>query len=284
MGDFLEHLVQRTLSPAESVRPMVRSRFVPLGVSQAQPDLVETETWVAAPETAPPPMPDVRESPPMPEAEPMARQQPHPPAARPTPRPQPAHLADAGMDQTQRPERSAPVRPRATSPAEPAPPPMPLQEQPGREEDTRPVVAVRSEAAPRRDDGGRVRQPQVGIERKGRARSSSRQIAPAEQAALPATPERSNLIQVTASRAIGEPPSPATATPIQPLAPAPPEPSGNQDAGTSPAAINVTIGRIEVKATVAGPKAERQPQAQPAIMTLETYLKRRNTREGRGVR
>jgi hypothetical protein len=61
----------------------------------------------------------------------------------------------------------------------------------------------------------------------------------------------------------------------------PPEPpDAERSAGPDAPTIHVTIGRVEIRASVAAPAA-RKPQARPPAMSLEEYLKQRKgaTRE-----
>ena len=284
-GNYLGNLAARSLAPAPAVRPRLASRFEPLAPwtepLTAAPALVEeTREEVAAAPARPPERP---RRPAAPREEPLQEEPPAPPRRRRARRAEAVEEVEGIETAAPEPVRPAtpmavPVvalpaqgrlDPRSVLPFEASPPgPLSTRVERGNVDEAREIVpAVRAvirdgaQSAPfapiaqeklplstrvERGPGGEVSRA---------SRPEGRQ--PTEHAAVPA------LLQPKVTLAEREP------FPVRPQAPAP-----------APT-IQVSIGRIEVRATPAPKAPARERSAAPAALSLEDYLKQRSRGERR---
>jgi hypothetical protein len=269
MSGFWRHLAERSLGHAEAVRPRLTGRFEPPpGVQRPVEETLEVEAArpaAAQPEPAPrrePATPARAQVPATAPAEESAAR-PQPPSAEGGPHPAlPAEQYGERVEPVVRPAPVAPV-------AEPGPRPA-LRHEDDRllEAKPRPAAtqapAVRTEppdTRPAAEPVAPASQREPVSEPPQAARSAAIQpvIRPVERAA-PATPERTE-------RPAGE------------QAPAAPGPRVDQPAaGTPPSipSVQVSIGRVEVRAVFA-PPAPPPARGRPApVMSLDEYLKSRD--------
>jgi hypothetical protein len=282
VSDFLSRLAERSTGTPPALRPRVPSTFEPWSAGDLGADPRAAAAWPSAAQptnaaasppaatarpTREPPRasvtPPAPASPPAP-APPLDSDDRHPAAPRPrTPAPAPAPISAA----------AAAAEPSADAPPPPAPAPAPRHHAPDLSPEplgpTRPTPAV---AAP-------PRQPR----RQGSA-------PPVPETAAPAAAE-APLAARAASRAprddavaepwhAFEPPAGPPANVVQRgRARAGPAPTPGR-AGDGPLTVEVTIGRVEVRAAPAPPaRAGRRPAPGPRV-TLDEYLAER-TRAGR---
>jgi hypothetical protein len=311
MGDFLSNLVDRTLEAAEVVQPRPISRFEPWGADAvafeagghelspgesprgtrpplqsladhpAQSEPRRNETWPAL--LIRPPEAYARPATPL-EPQPVV---PQPPASDgqnavvgPTPGPEPPASASPPTIRRRRQTVGPSSQPDPDRSGET---PMPAAErvtvvhhrseaeEPSRstlEPVTRPTVIARSVAP---EDGRRPTVERI-TERVVSERSVS-SVGP-----LPAADGRSE--QLTAPQALQLPPASVVAQPgairtIEPAPPALPEPK----AAPTPEperTINVTIGRVEVRAVSPPSPQPKRQQSKAPVMSLDEYLRKRS--------
>jgi hypothetical protein len=244
VNDFLGRLAERSLGVGQIVRPRVAPLFAP------RPLVVEEVREVESEAPPPPrPRPPVAE----PEAEPAAAV-PARVEHAPPPVVSPVVEASETEPHVREVERVEDVHEivveRVVAGTEPVPPvavgtapegPRPAVQEP---EPVEPSRGLRPEPTPR---------PTRTVERRPPARTV---VRAAEPAPSPPEPHESWL----------EPPPATLDRPLASLAPPP----------TEPPVVRVTIGRVDVRAVLPPPAAERTPPKRAPRLTLEEYL-----REGR---
>lgn len=259
MSDYLGTLVARTQRPMDALRPRPVSRFEPVGGRIPGGTLLEerNEEEPAAPAPHPsenrpspgtPTARATRTAPPRPAAGlPLPRPTAGPPAARPAPASTalPAASEAAGPPESQaRTTESSPFTP--TPPSVEGTPITPLD------------VVLESPVA--------------------RATSrSERQVAPlSPRDAAPAYPSEPAGGSVPLTVPPGDEYAPPALRPETRAYVAPPSPAlPGPDAAAAEPVIRVTIGRVEVRATlVAPPPAPARPRNEPSL-TLEAYRRKR---------
>jgi hypothetical protein len=313
MSDYLANLAARSLAPERSVQPRLASRFEP--VAEAPPLWAEpppaappvfaerVEEGVAA-RPLPPRAPasrSRRSAPPgaiepsseeRPAPEPVRRQRAR--ASRPLETPEPPEIRSA-LEERPHP-RPLSHLPPALSPGE------------GRKAKETPLLQVDSPEFPPSPGGGRVGD--------GRGAGGEESLRPALQPRLsPPLPRHSRAfatedreIQDASPRArqagtvapaarLEEPPRPAAPPPqtappprpapparvvleprvtVAPAAPPPALPAPLRAAEAPAPTIQVTIGRIEVRATPPPAQPSRPRPSAPSALSLEEYLRRRS--------
>ena len=315
MADFLGNLVTKSMGKAEEIRPRLPSLFEPpaaqadRGPAAAGPAAVESPPvqLEAAAQAAPPAKPEQELS--APAARPRMPRAP----ARPSPR----HVAQPAGDSADEPTLAAP-RPAATAhqattpaaeTASSAPSPAQARQEirPAPDLEWPPGESEYSELPIRRGPGPAMLGP-TSEAAAGQPAEPARSMTltlpsthpvppgtpgpplrPAREAPCkePTAPRRSSRLE-TGSDGV---PAQAKARPVPDPAGAPavvarPQVIPASTAGPTPVAepaptVQVTIGRIEVRAM---PPLATQPKAQrsgPAVMTLDEYLRQRNDGGGR---
>jgi hypothetical protein len=294
MSAFLDHLVARSLelptaAAAPVVRPRLASRFEPRldpVTPAAAPPWEETAAEPAAP-SAPPRRPPAERSAAVPETTFDEVRRPAPRSSRPPPPQAGARGESRGEDPEPSPsflpapsrrepggERPAPTVRRA---AAPVPPSLAVQEGRSRAEPTRAAdQARRAPAAERPHPPAAPPAPEERprVEPAIRRIEVERVVTPVPPPAAAAPPPAASVPRGREPAASTPPPAPAFLQPrVERLAPEPFS-ARRAEAAAEPV-IQVTIGRIEVRATPA-PKApaRERPAARPAV-DLEEYLRQR---------
>ena len=277
MSDYLGNLIARTVSPAVAVRPRLPSLFEPAPATREgksepefeQENFVEQppvtrpfEKLAAMPLSIPTPrqsifrepeqtVPEIsrprkiletsQESEPAPRATSIRHQS--------TPR-EPSRIFSRKGDDKPSPEPEAPVRPRIFRGAAPT-----LREDTRSNSTRRTADVIKS---PRRDI----------------IASASHEVSIGEQTRPSQPTVASKLVVVSEPRKhellkwSGVQPVVPTIRSLPPIAPLPPA------SATAPPTINVTIGRVEIRAVP--PPAQQQAKPKPAtVMSLEDYLRQR---------
>ena len=285
MGDFLGNLVAKNMSLGELVMPRPVSIFEPTAKEGALPPVLPPPSLASEPE---PPAPRAPVLEPFPIPRP---QQPHaglmvpdqspapllPLAASSPVQPQPAPATPPSPGLLPAPVGESPIQPLvqpASPPLRKAPvgPSVPwpaAQELPGPE----PAVPAPAQAPPISPPPPRPRQSPDPL----RAAVTAVDANPVPSG--PATPEP--VIPSTDPAPVPKPPAAvivrpqvAAIPPAEPSLPFSPLPEATAE---TPPAIQVTIGRIEVRATPppAAPSQKQRPD-KPAVMSLDEYLTERN--------
>lgn len=282
MTDFLNNLAARALRRQEPVRPRIASRFETpsaAGPLQAAPADMETTVFEPAPDAsstirplAPPFAPHAQTTP----HEPDAQAPPHASAR-----------ADARANE----------EPRARSEFRPAPTVPPHVREPATERQTPFAPAERGAAAsppPTRTPAGTLQPLEPFRPEKSRARAPEADAHASE--ASNGTEERVRELEgrvaaLEASRADERArraarvntqaafvPATTTRPESSPLAPsnaAPRAPERNYEQRNEPPHVNVTIGRVDVRAVHTPAQTPRAPAPGPKPTTLAEYLKQR---------
>ncbi|MCL4266854.1 MAG: hypothetical protein KJ069_26980 [Anaerolineae bacterium] len=240
-----------TPAMTEDQTAVAQSEPHPLPRPQAQPFSpapYPAETAVppsAAPATAVPPAPVKSATLPAPASQPTATHragQHHLPKVAPSDASQPTLPVQPANIPVIRPSSSAPITPR------PAPPDHPTEPRPAREVHT--TVTIREQTT---------------------------KLTPVPETAAKTKPM---LAEVVREQPIQ--PAPPTAIPVQtkPFTPASNRPTNHQPVVTKPAeptpTVQITIGRIEVRATPPPPAKAEKKQPSAPMMSLDDYLRQRN--------
>ena len=285
MSDFARQLLERSRGTGpEPLRPRLPQVFEPVAAPDAPLDLEQVEERDAEaprqPAPAPPPAYPVGQ-PPLPTLPSIAPARPSgrdasPPRPAPSSEPMPAGRS---VDRDDGPQRDV----RATDGDASANQSRPIEPRPSAEP---PVRAGRPSRPPEKAEPEPDRQD-------ADARDAERARAPDAPPKEPAeSPTR------TARRAIPQPPQLEPPPPV--LAPAAEQPREapmelprrgrrepvvaqlaptqlSQRADSSPGPVQVTIGRVEVRAVFAPPAAEPAPAPPAAMVSLDDYLEQRDT-------
>jgi len=253
MSDFLGHLAARIVDPERAVRPRLASRFEP--VSPAAPALPDNgglqgpslvEVRAEEPAIAPPPARSLRPA----TAAPAAPEATAEEAERePAPAPSRRRRARRRSGAEDAPALSAPL---------PRPRQEPLQAQ-VRPAPSRPRMGPTPSSEP--DGAPAVREPADSPSSRGRRLSARDGPEPADSPA-PRPPPTFAAPPSGTTAALLAPPARAV---LAPRAKQPPEPT-----------IQVTIGRIEVRATPPPAPSTRPPTTAPAAVSLDEYLRQRS--------
>ena len=277
MSDFLSTLLARARgeapgeSPAIPIRPRPLARFEP--PSSAGWDALSFGAESSAAEPSPP----SPGNPPLPLTPPESRSPTHVTPADHASDPRPL-TAPTAMPHAPRPaahDRQQPdpaARPPAElSPAPPATPPLTPQQPP----------------APPAGEGARPSRPPIEPSPAEEPRAASLRVQPAltiihesERHVGPTAPTSEPTDKLPAHL---EPALPAPrAGRLEPALPAVPEAPVQSPAATPEPVINVTIGRVEIRAAAVAPAPERKPRPEPPVLSLDDYLRRRQQeRKGR---
>lgn len=256
MSDFLGRLAARAVGTAPALRPRPRALFEPDAIAGAEPLEVEEEREA-------PPAPRARPSAAPPEApEPITRAAEPPPAAEPEAPPAPrARPERHAVERTaQAPQREAPPAPRPQRAT--AAPPVVVEQR-------REVVAPPPPPAapPRREP--RPRPPARELAATSVVRRAPDE--PAETLVTPPLPESLPLRSqaIARARSLAPPPAPAPQPGAAPVRDAPPRPAPEP-------VVEVTIGRLEVRAATPGQPARPAPTVERAEpLSLDRYVRER---------
>lgn len=280
MNSFLQHLIERSTAGPEPIRPRLASPFEPLfQVKTGEPLLpaAELEEEPRPRAAAQAPAARALEAPRVPAPQPPIREAERPAPARVVPQVEP-NLHRRTTEQASEGERIArppaarttqqedrAERPRPTSRVEPKPAPLPAPEtaaRHGREPEQRPGSVAAAPVAPP--------QQQSQVQPQQRAHAGHEPERPRTAAVEPNV--RSRREEFEATRLAGEI-VPTTAPPAAPL----PPPARPPVAEPPPAPrVQVSIGRVEVRAVFTPPAAApSRPRPGPA-MSLDDYLKQRD--------
>jgi hypothetical protein len=294
MADYLNNLIAKNLSLQENLQPRLPSRFEPPAETLAVADIgdiappVEKPDAPASPLTAPDelrsqtrPSPQTTPTAPvLPLEQRLAAPKPIEPDPAPAPEPYRGRL-DAPKMNPPGPD-SSPVKPGQS---EKQPVTTIIQSVKEVKDVIGPSAPVTTEVVPANEpvrsyhssDLGAEQVREVVIEQRSEHVLVPNTIKTAEQEPSPEKPK-----PATQSRPVVPAPTPAPTPPSQDLRPvvpplpdlaprsAPPEPSPT---------INVSIGRVEVRATAPPANPARKPTPAPQIMSLDEYLQSRSNGE-----
>lgn len=303
MADYLSNLAAKNLSPQESLRPRPLSRFEPAAEMPAMSPVTE------APQTARQQQIPVRPEEP---AGPAPLQEEQIPADKPAAIPRPSEHRSEPRGKSTQPEVpnsaiSPPVRiPNYTEQEPPAPaapaqeigiplvqayrgrldPPVttprrsparsPASDQslspPGEPEPVSPAAGAPAAALPRQRHGPMETSPAAKPEKiNSLLPENTLQLdAPAAKASHPRS------APATATRQ-----GPTTAHELRPDVPPLPELTTPMERAELTPTVNVTIGRIEVRASKPPEPPRRKPAPKPTVMSLDEYLQSRSNGGGR---
>jgi hypothetical protein len=256
MKDLLTHLVLRALAPPTELRARLPSRFEePAAASGPEAEPAESE-WASAPPPEPPP-PDA----PTRAAEPL-RATPIPPSGART-----ALSARADRQGSHDEAARAPV-PRPTAPAHDSPTPAGLAE-------TAAAPAEHRPPARPADDVSRSQEPagwEAGAPAIGKASAVNHPVRNLSQPKDPTRPPAPNR-KAPAGQPLEVHPRKITTAATSPVRTAKPTIAGTAAAASDPPPIQVTIGRIEVRAV---PAPAPPPPAMPPAprLSLDDYLRK----------
>lgn len=305
MTDFLHNLATRNLDPTAAIQPRLPSRFEPTDVASAQvfsqqinsdrPDLGAASHHIefGALTPAHPPTP-ARESPATAVWRPLAKMPQQPPADLTTSGPYRGRLLG------QRPESAKPVIIQQTRVVSEPPPmrPAPDSTSPASHPTLVPVLgaevagpSVKSE--PKQPKPERPTSPLATARHEADATSSRRAVV-GERRLTPGPVLERTVIERVALRDEGQPttshPEPVLIRETSPsrqasvvarpqvtpyIEPATPVLAGPTAKSDPTPAIQVTIGRIEVRATPPPAPATRKERPKPPVMSLDEYLRQR---------
>lgn len=274
---YLDNLVARQLPETAVIQPRPVSLFEPwpgtaVGIN-AFPAANEAETAVAPPAAYPLPRPQTPSipSPAMPAALQPASPTLTPPArqpASPSPLPPTPTLRPASPEPTPPPQKQPPVN-HAPAAIQPAPPRQPVLAPPAPVNVTPTSRHHRAEPQPATET-----HPPVII------REQITQLKQVIETRAPSTPP---LVETVREQPIQPaPPVKAAIRPeqIKPFTPANGRAPHHQPPVTPPTeptpTIQITIGRIEVRATPPPPAKVEQKQPRTPVMSLDDYLRQRN--------
>ncbi len=273
MSDFLSTLIARARGdapgegPASLIQPRPLARFEPASAAGWDALSLSVESGAEAPaRPAPGDGPSLAPPAPQPQADigPADQAAPEPPATQPPPR----HAPQPAARERQPSELPVPAA------AESAPAPLAAQ----------PLTPQRPPAPPSGEEARPSRPPAAPGPAENPAPAPPR-VQPAQtivqqserQTSLPAATAPPAEKTTRLEPALSAPP----ANGLQPaLSPPPPTSAQPPAAGPEPV-INVTIGRVEIRAVAAPPPPQRTPRTEPAVMSLEDYLRRRREKGGR---
>lgn len=283
MGNFLNNLAARSFTPGSSIRPRTASLFEPADAVPSHGNLInETEAITEIEnDTA---GPDGKT-----ETNPVTRRK-----ARPVSLPAPALPEHPAMPERVEMEEQQHTLPPPAAQRDPVAPPQPMLGTVNAEEHAMPVVIPKSKpmpapSAPAESPAlipARVRSQPVERDHPKTAmpgRLAATEVAGRER---PQLSERSQLHSEEDETARLTNPISRRLTPALP-------PGSNHARAHQPAvrtldrpqpqpepSIQVTIGRVEVRAEISSQAASRTERASSPVMSLEEYLRRRNKRGG----
>lgn len=276
MFSYLDNLVARQLPETAVIQPRPISLFEPWpGTASISPPpaIGEEETAVSSPSIHPLPRP---QTPRIPSPTVPAAPQPALPTLTP-PAPQPASPSPLPPTPTLRPASSEPAPPPQKQPPvndapaaiQPSPPRQPVLAPPAPVNVTPTSLHHRAEPPPAKET-----HPPVIIRE---------QITRLKQVVESPAPSIPPLVETVREQPIQpSPPVKAAIRPeqIKPFIPANGRPSNHQPPVTPPPepapTIQITIGRIEVRATPPPPAKVEQKQPRTPVLSLDDYLRQRN--------
>jgi hypothetical protein len=270
MSDFLSTLLARARgdapgeSPAVLLQPRPLARFEPTAPAGWDALTFSAESSPAEP---PPPAPG---APPPPLAPPDYRS--------PIPMTPAGHAPDPGLATGLSPKPQPPP-PAARDQQQPQTPGGPLAK-PAPAPLAAPPLTPQPPLAPPAGDGARPSRPPI----EPNPAEISTTTPPGVQPALTILPESERLASSPAPTSDPADRLPAHLEPalppprtgrLQPALPAPPEAPAPPPAAPPDPVINVTIGRVEIRAAAPAPAPERRPRPEPPVLSLDDYLRRR---------